>query len=69
MLFRSAILATEKLKGVAAGQPDHAFYTGKIAAAQYYARNVLPAVELRGKQMLDEDKTPLEITDDSFATL
>ncbi len=69
LLLDGAILANEKLKALAAGQPDFAFYSGKVAAAQYYARNVLPNVEARGKQMLDEDKSPLQITDDAFATL
>jgi hypothetical protein len=46
-----------------------AFYEGKVAAAQYYARNVLPGVELKAKLMAEEDKTPLEISDAAFATV
>jgi alkylation response protein AidB-like acyl-CoA dehydrogenase len=69
MLLDGAAVALEKKKGVAAGHPDAAFYDGKVAAALYYARNVLPGVELKARLMADEDKTPLEITDASFATV
>jgi alkylation response protein AidB-like acyl-CoA dehydrogenase len=69
MLLEGAAVALEKKKGVAAGHPDAAFYDGKVAAALYYARNVLPGVELNARLMADEDKTPLEIADASFATV
>lgn len=68
-LLEGAAIALEKKKGVAAGHPDAAFYDGKVAAALYYARNVLPAVELKAKLMAEEDKTPLDISDAAFATL
>ncbi len=69
MLLEGASVAAAKKKDVAAGHPDAAFYAGKVAAALYYARNVLPGVELKARLMADEDKTPLEITDASFATV
>ena len=69
LLLDGAAVALEKKKGVAAGHPDAAFYDGKVAAALYYARNVLPGVELKARLMADEDKSPLEITDASFATV
>lgn len=69
MLLEGAAVALEKKKGVAAGHPDGAFYDGKVAAALYYARNVLPGVELKARLMADEDKTPLEIADASFASV
>ncbi len=69
LLLQGAAVALEKKKGVAAGHPDAAFYDGKVAAALYYARNVLPGVEHKARLMADEDKTPLEITDASFATV
>jgi alkylation response protein AidB-like acyl-CoA dehydrogenase len=68
-LLEGAAIAMEKKKSVAAGHPDAAFYDGKIAAALYYARNVLPGVELKAKLMAEEDKSPLDITDAAFATV
>jgi hypothetical protein len=67
MLLEGAAIGLEKKKATPAGHPDVAFYDGKVAAALYYARNVLPAVDLKGRLMGDEDKTPLEIPDDGFA--
>jgi alkylation response protein AidB-like acyl-CoA dehydrogenase len=69
MLLDGAAVALEAKKNVAAGHPDAAFYEGKVAAALYYARNVLPTVELKAKLMGDEDRTPLEISDAGFATV
>ena len=46
-----------------------ATYDGKVAAALYYAKNVLPGVDHKAKLMADEDKSPLEIGDASFATV
>ena len=69
MLLEGAFIAQEKKKSVQAGHPDLAFYDGKIAAALYYARNVLPCVELKARLMGDEDTTPLDIADAAFATV
>jgi alkylation response protein AidB-like acyl-CoA dehydrogenase len=69
MLLEGAVIAHEKLASLPAGQPDVAFYNGKIAAAQYYARNVLPGVDHKAQLLDNEDRSPLEIADESFATL
>jgi hypothetical protein len=69
MLLEGAVIADEKCKGVAAGHPDAAFYTGKIAAAQYYARTVLPGVEEKARQLDVEDRTALDIPDAGFASV
>jgi alkylation response protein AidB-like acyl-CoA dehydrogenase len=66
LLLDGARIAEDKLKGVAADHPDHAFYTGKIAAAKYYARNILPDVEDKARMMADADTTALEIPDAAF---
>ena len=69
MLLEGALIAIAEKKNVPAGHPDAAFYEGKVAAALYYARNVLPGVELKARLMGDEDKTPLDIPDTGFATV
>ncbi|MGZ3425044.1 MAG: acyl-CoA dehydrogenase, partial [Polyangia bacterium] len=69
LLLEGAIIADEKAKTVAAGHPDAAFYAGKIAAAQYYARNVLPGVEEKARQLDAEDRTALDIPDAGFASI
>lgn len=69
LLLEGGVIAGEKAKSVAKGHPDAAFYEGKKHAALYYAHTVLPGVELKAKQMLEEDKSPLEISDAAFATV
>jgi len=69
LLLDGAIIADAAAKKVEAGHPDAAFYAGKIQAALYYARTCLPDVEAGAKAMGDEDRTPLDIMDASFATV
>ncbi len=69
LLLEGATIADAKLAAPAVSATDKAFYEGKIHAARFYARAVLPHVELLAKQMNDEDRSPLEITDDAFATV
>ena len=69
LLLDAAVIADAALAKTDAGHPDHAFYTGKIAAALYYARNVLPGVEHKARLLGEEDTTPLEIPDAAFATV
>ena len=68
LLLEGAAIALKQKSAVATGHPDAAFYDGKVAAALYYARNVVPAVELKGKLMAEEDRTPLDVPDAGFAT-
>jgi alkylation response protein AidB-like acyl-CoA dehydrogenase len=69
LLLDGAAVALERKGAVAEGHPDVAFYEGKIAAALYYARNVLPGVELKSRLMAEEDSTPIDIANAAFATV
>jgi alkylation response protein AidB-like acyl-CoA dehydrogenase len=69
LLLEAAVIAEEKKPKVADGHPDKAFYAGKTQAAVYYAQNVLPTVLNKAELMGAEDKSPLEIGNDSFATV
>ena len=69
LLLEGAVIADDKAKSVAAGHPDAAFYAGKVAAAQYYARNVLPGVEEKARQLDAEDRSALDIPDAGFASV
>ena len=69
LLLEGAVIAHEKSTKLAAGDSDKPFYDGKVQAALYYARNVLPGVEDKARMMNDEDRSAIEITDASFATV
>jgi hypothetical protein len=59
---------TTALAGLAKGNRDAAFYTGKVAGAQYFIRNVLPEVEAAVKAIRNEDMSIMEIPEESFAS-
>ena len=68
-LLEGAVVADEATAKVAAGHPDAAFYAGKVQAALYFARNVLPGVEHKAMLVAEEDKSSLDIPDAGFATV
>ncbi len=67
-LLEGALVAEQAKTKVAEGHPDAAFYAGKVQAALYFARNVLPGVEHKAALLAEEDKSPLDIPDAGFAT-
>jgi hypothetical protein len=69
LLLEGAAIAQEKVKTVAESHPDYAFYKGKIAAAHYFARNVLPGVAFKAQLMSNEDQSPIAIPEAGFATV
>lgn len=69
LLLEGAVIAEARLAEVPAGKPDHAFYTGKVHAALYFALNVLPGVGFKAELLQREDLSPLEIPEEAFATL
>jgi alkylation response protein AidB-like acyl-CoA dehydrogenase len=69
LLLDGAVIAEDAKKKVDQGHPDFAFYTGKVQAALYYARNVLPGVEYKAKLLEAEDKSPIDIPNEGFATV
>jgi alkylation response protein AidB-like acyl-CoA dehydrogenase len=69
LLLEGALIAQEKLASVSPSHPDHAFYTGKLHAAVYFALNVLPAARHRAEIIANGDRSPLQIPDEAFATV
>jgi alkylation response protein AidB-like acyl-CoA dehydrogenase len=59
-----AKIAREKLAG--ATEADRAFYQGKLAAARFYARTVLPGIGL-ARQLVEQSELELmDVPDDAF---
>ncbi|NOU29607.1 MAG: acyl-CoA dehydrogenase [Polyangiaceae bacterium] len=69
LLLQAGIIADEKGKTVAEGHPDKAFYAGKVQSALYFGNNVLPGVVHKAEIMGNEDKSPIDISAESFATV
>jgi alkylation response protein AidB-like acyl-CoA dehydrogenase len=68
-LLEGAVVAEGAKVKVAEGHPDAAFYAGKIQAALWFARNVLPGVEHKAQLLGEEDKSALDMPDAGFATV
>jgi alkylation response protein AidB-like acyl-CoA dehydrogenase len=69
LLLEQAAIALRKLPETSETHPDHAFYTGKMFAAQYFANNVLTTLPSRAHRLSAIDTLPVEIPDEAFATL
>ena len=83
MLLWQATIAEKKLKDIMAKEGaseeeaikklisdnrDAAFYSGKIAAAKFYANTVLPTVGSKVRAIKSGDKSVVEIAEESFAS-
>lgn len=64
LLLRGAAVATEKLETAAA--KDVAFYQGKIAAAKFFAANVLPGVSAERALAESVDSSLMELDESAF---
>jgi len=67
LLLEAAVLAEAQLAKIGADHKDHAFYTGKKYAAQYFAQNVLPGVAAKAQLIAREDRSVLDIPANAFA--
>jgi alkylation response protein AidB-like acyl-CoA dehydrogenase len=66
LLLRGAEVALEKLGGPDGGGKDKAFYEGKVAAAQFFAQNVLPKLAAERAIAEATDLSLMDIDEASF---
>jgi len=65
--WRLAVSAQVALARIGAAQgDDKAFYRGKLAAARFYAKNILPGIGLTRKLIEAGDLDLMELPDDSW---
>ncbi len=57
----------QNLNLLAKENADAAFYIGKVAAARYFIKHVLPEIDAAVKAVKSEDLSMIEIPDESFA--
>ncbi len=65
-ILDQAIVALEKANEVGAEHYDFNFYIGKVLAAKYYLRNVVPNVSLVADLVKDGDRSALDIPLEAF---
>lgn len=65
-ILDQAILADKKAKEVGQDHFDYKFYTGKVATAKYYMRNVVPNVWAVAEIVIDGDTSAIDVPLDVF---
>ncbi len=65
MLLRGAEIALDALDGETSDR-DHAFYSGKITAARFFAKNVLPRVSAERKIIEAVDLSTMDLAEGAF---
>ncbi|SDG61955.1 acyl-CoA dehydrogenase [Desulfosporosinus hippei] len=65
-ILDQAILADKKAKEVGSDHFDYKFYTGKVATAIYYLRNVVPNVWAVAEIVIDGDTSAIDVPVDVF---
>ncbi|MEU5545045.1 acyl-CoA dehydrogenase [Streptomyces sioyaensis] len=64
LLLKGAAVAAEKLSGASA--KDKPFYTGKVAAAKFFAHNILPGVGIQRGLAESVDQSLMELDEAAF---
>lgn len=65
-LLDQALVARDKIAGLGAGHHDYKFYSGKIAAARYFANNILPNVYMLTELIKSDDRSALDCPEEAF---
>ena len=65
-LLDQAIVASKKSETLKPGEGDDTFYAGKIAAAKYYANNILPNVSMLAALIRSEEDTVLTCPEEAL---
>ena len=69
LLLEQAVIADKAAAALPEGHADKAFYTGKKYAALFYATNVVSQVPAKAALIGKEDRTPIDIPTEAFATV
>ena len=56
------------MRAAAKDDGEVAFYAGKVAAAKYFIKHILPEIDAVIKEIKSEDISPMEIADESFTS-
>ena len=66
LLLRQAEIAKAALDAGAASSKDQRFYEGKIAAASFFARTVLPKIAAERQIAEATDNSLMDVSEDAF---
>jgi alkylation response protein AidB-like acyl-CoA dehydrogenase len=66
LMLDQGLVADKRAKEVGAEHYDYNFYTGKVATARYYVRNVVPNVWAVAEIVMDGDTSAIDVSTDVF---
>lgn len=65
-IIDQGMLAKKKIDQLGAGHHDYNYYTGKVAAARYFARNILPNVYMHADLIKSADESAIECPEEAL---
>lgn len=66
LIMEQAVLARSQMAQLGEGHYDYAFYRGKVEAARYYVRNIVPEIATVAGIMADADTSVLDVPEEAF---
>lgn len=66
LILDQAVLAKQKMDALGSDHYDYPFYSGKVASARFYVRNIVPEIETTLKVFKDGDTSAIDIMEESF---
>jgi hypothetical protein len=65
-ILDQALLASRKIKELGVDHFDYSFYQGKVEAARYYLRNIVPEVADMAERIKSGDSSAIDIVEEAF---
>lgn len=65
-LLDQALVATRRIDELGTGHHDYNYYAGKIAAARYFARNILPNVVMTAELIRNADQSAIDCPEEAL---
>src|SRR5690606_12022817 len=66
LILDQAVLAHKKMQELPADHYDYPFYQGKVEAAKYYIRNVVPEIIDLEQKIINPDTSAMDIMEEAF---
>ena len=67
LLLDQALIAARQIDTLGADHYDYPFYNGKVAAARFFTRNILPEVAVTLGVIKDGDTSAIDIVEEAFS--
>jgi hypothetical protein len=66
LLLDQALIAARQIEALGSEHFDYAFYNGKVAAARFFTRNILPEAATILRVIKDGDTSAIDVVEEAF---